>query len=72
MALVSRISVSIEKKILYEVVKLVEKNIFANRSQAIQTALEKNIMKKNKIRLARESAKLKQTEEQTIAEEGLN
>jgi metal-responsive CopG/Arc/MetJ family transcriptional regulator len=72
MALASRISVSIEKKILYEVDKLVEKNIFANRSQAIQTALEKNIMKKNKIRLARESAKLKRTDEQILAEEGLN
>ena len=45
--------------------------MFANRSKAIQKAIEEKISKLDKSRLAIESAKLNKAEEQQLSEEGL-
>ena len=71
MATTAKIAISIDKKILNRIDKLVEKKMFANRSKAIQTAIEEKISKLDKTRLAVESAKLNKEEEQTLADEGL-
>jgi metal-responsive CopG/Arc/MetJ family transcriptional regulator len=69
MATTAKIAISIDKKILNRIDKLVEKKMFANRSKAIQTAIEEKISKLDKSRLAIESAKLNIAEEQQLSEE---
>lgn len=69
MATTAKIAISIDKKILNRIDRLVEKKIFANRSRAIQTAIEEKISKLDKSRLAIESAKLNRAEEQQLSEE---
>lgn len=71
MATTAKIAISIDKKILNRIDRLVEKKMFANRSKAIQTAIEEKILKLDKSRLAIESAKLNKAEEQQLSEEGL-
>ncbi|MHB1688769.1 MAG: ribbon-helix-helix domain-containing protein [Ignavibacteriaceae bacterium] len=69
MATTAKIAISIDKKILNRIDRLVEKKMFANRSRAIQTAIEEKISKLDKSRLAIESAKLNIAEEQQLSEE---
>ncbi len=71
MATTAKIAISIDKKILNRIDRLVEKKMFTNRSKAIQTAIEEKILKLDKSRLAIESAKLNKAEEQQLSEEGL-
>lgn len=71
MAATTKIAISIDKKVLNRIDRLVEKKFFSNRSKAIQTAIEEKISKLDKTRLAVESAKLNKEEEQAIADEGL-
>jgi metal-responsive CopG/Arc/MetJ family transcriptional regulator len=68
MSTTAKIAISIDKKVLSRVDKLVEKKMFANRSKAFQTAIEEKMSKFDKSRLAIESAKLNQAEEQQLAE----
>jgi metal-responsive CopG/Arc/MetJ family transcriptional regulator len=70
MATTAKIAISIDKKILNRIDRLVEKKMFANRSKAFQIAIEEKISKLDKSRLAVESAKLNKTEEQQLSEEG--
>ena len=69
MATTAKIAISIDKKILNRIDRLVEKKMFTNRSRAIQTGLEEKISKLDKSRLAIESAKLNKAEEQQLSEE---
>jgi len=69
MATTMKIAISIDKRVLNRIDKLVENRIFTNRSRAIQTAIEEKISKLDKSRLAIESAKLNKTEEQQLSEE---
>ena len=71
MAIKAKIAISIDKKVLGRIDKLVEKKMFANRSKAFQTAIEEKMSKFDKSRLAIESAKLNKAEEQQLSEEGL-
>ena len=71
MAIKAKIAISIDKKVLSRVDKLVEKKMFANRSKAFQTAIEEKISKLDKSRLAIESAKLNKAEERQLSEESL-
>jgi metal-responsive CopG/Arc/MetJ family transcriptional regulator len=71
MATTAKIAISIDKKVLSRVDKLVEKKMFANRSKAFQTAIEEKMSKYDKSRLAVESAKLNLAEEQQLSEESL-
>lgn len=69
MATTMKIAISIDKRVLNRIDRLVENRTFANRSRAIQTAIEEKISKLDKSRLAIESAKLDKTEEQQLSEE---
>ncbi|MHB8905128.1 MAG: ribbon-helix-helix domain-containing protein [Melioribacteraceae bacterium] len=69
MATTTKIAISIDKRVLNRIDKLVENRIFANRSRAIQTAIEEKISKLDKSRLSIESAKLNKAEEQQLSEE---
>ena len=71
MANTTKIAISIDKKILSRVDRLVKNKIFSNRSRAIQTAIEEKIAKIDKSRLAVESAKLNKVEEQQLSDENL-
>jgi len=68
MATTTKISISIDIKILNRVDRLVKNKMFANRSKAIQKAIEEKISKLDKSRLAIESAKLDKAEEQQLSE----
>lgn len=68
---VAKITISIDQNLLNNIDWLVRSNIFANRSQAVQVAVQEKIDLLNKTRLYRECAKLDQMEEQTLADEGL-
>jgi metal-responsive CopG/Arc/MetJ family transcriptional regulator len=67
MANTKKIAISIDIKVLDRVDKLVQKHVFANRSRAIQAAVEEKILKMDKIRLAQESAKLNKEDEGFLA-----
>lgn len=69
MATTMKIAISIDKRVLNRIDRLVENRIFANRSRAIQTAIEEKISKLDKSRLAIESAKLNKAEEHQLSEE---
>jgi metal-responsive CopG/Arc/MetJ family transcriptional regulator len=69
MATTTKISISIDKRVLNRIDRLVKNRIFANRSRAIQTAIEEKISRLDKSRLAIESAKLNKAEEQQLTEE---
>ncbi|HET54133.1 MAG TPA: CopG family transcriptional regulator [Ignavibacteria bacterium] len=71
MAVTTKIAISVDKKVLQRIDKLVDQNLFPSRSRAIQIALEEKLSKIDKSRLAVESSKLNKNEEQSLAEEGL-
>jgi len=68
---VAKVTVSIESNLLKKVDRLVKERVFANRSQAVQSAVEEKVSRLDKNRLARECAKLNKTEEQSLADLGL-
>jgi len=70
MAVTTKIAISVDKKVLQRIDKLVDQNLFPSRSRAIQIALEEKLSKIDKSRLAVESSKLNKNEEQSLAEEG--
>lgn len=68
----SKIAVTLDIKTVKKIDNLVKKNIFPNRSQAIQEALQEKIKKMEHGRLARECAKLDPSFEKALAEEGMS
>jgi metal-responsive CopG/Arc/MetJ family transcriptional regulator len=68
---VAKVTISIESGLLNKVDYLVKERVFANRSQAIQSAVAEKISKLDRNRLARECAKLDKAEEQSLADLGL-
>lgn len=67
-----KVAISIEKELLAELDGLVAEMLFANRSQAIQTAVREKLSRLRRSRLARECAKLDPKVEQALAEEGMS
>lgn len=67
-----KIAISLEQNILKELDQMVKKNIFPNRSKAIQEAVAEKISRINKSRLARECAKLDPKYEQSLADEDMS
>jgi len=59
------------KRTLSRIDSLVKARVFRTRSEAIQKSVEEKLGRLEKSRLARECAKLSKTEEQAMAEEGL-
>ena len=68
----TKIAVTLDIKTVKKIDNLVKKNIFPNRSQAIQEALQEKIKKMEHGRLARECAKLNPAFEKALAEEGMS
>lgn len=66
----SKIAITIEQNTLNQLDLLVKAHRFPNRSRAIQEAIAEKIERIEKIRLARECAKLNPEFEQKMAEEG--
>jgi metal-responsive CopG/Arc/MetJ family transcriptional regulator len=66
----SKIAITIEKKILTRLDRLVKERVFPNRSNAIQQAIEEKINNLEKDKLTRECEKLDPKEEMKLAEEG--
>ncbi len=68
----AKIAVTLDELLLEQLDQLVAKNVFPNRSRAVQQAVQEKIDRINKMRLARECAKLDPEFEQAMAEEGLS
>lgn len=67
----SKVAISIDRDLLAEVDRLVAKQVFASRSQAVQTAVREKVARMRRSRLAEECAKLDPAAEQAMAEEGI-
>ena len=68
----SKIAITLEQGILEQLDRLIRNNIFRNRSQAIQAALEEKLNRLKRRRLALECSKLDPDFEKAMAEEGLS
>jgi len=68
----SKVAISLDETTLDRLDKLVQKQVFPNRSQAIQEAVAEKLARLEKSRLARECAKLDPAFEKALAEEGLS
>jgi len=66
----AKIAISLSEGTLEILDRLVREKAFANRSQAIEAAVEEKIRRLARVRLARECAKLNPAEEKELAEEG--
>jgi metal-responsive CopG/Arc/MetJ family transcriptional regulator len=64
-----RIGITIDKKVLAEVDRLVRNGTYNSRSQVFDVAIKERLARMNRSRLARESAKLDAVEEQAFANE---
>ncbi len=68
---VAKIAVSLDERVVRKLDGLVRKGIFPSRSKAIQEALETQLGRMDRSRLATECAKLDSGVERAIAEEGM-
>ena len=68
----TKVAVTIDSELIAQIDQLVAKDVFPNRSKAIQEALRDKLARLKRTRLARESAKLNRREEQALADEGLD
>ena len=66
-----KVAITIEKSTLSELDKLVDDDVFPNRSRAIQEAVAEKLERLRRSRLARECSKLDPEFEKAIAEEGM-
>lgn len=67
----AKVAVSLEKKTVAEVDRLVKRGCYPSRSSFVQHALEEKLRKLGRSRLASECLKLDADFEQRLAEEGI-
>ena len=67
----SKVAVSMDREMLTELDRLVAKQMFASRSQAVQVAVREKIARLKRRRLAEECAKMDPQLEKNLAEEGM-
>jgi Arc/MetJ-type ribon-helix-helix transcriptional regulator len=67
----AKIAISIDRKALTRVDRLVKEGVFPSRSGLIQQAVAEKLARVDRGRLARECAKLDKRVEQALADEGL-
>jgi metal-responsive CopG/Arc/MetJ family transcriptional regulator len=65
-----KIAITLDKKDVGELDRLVNKRVFQSRSQAIQEAVSEKLLRMKRTRLAEECAKLEPNYEKELAEEG--
>ncbi len=68
----TKIAITLDPKLVAQLDQLVAREVYANRSQAIQAAIQDKLAQLSRSRLARECAKLDPHEEQAMAEEGMD
>ena len=68
----SKVAISLDKSTLDRLDRLVRKQVFPNRSQAIEEAMTEKLARLERSRLAQECAKLDPAFEKALAEEGLS
>lgn len=68
----AKVAISLDENTLDRLDRLVKNQVFPNRSQAIQEAVEEKLSRLDRSRLARECAKLDPVFEKSLAEEGLS
>ena len=68
----AKVAISLAESTLDRLDRLVRKQVFPNRSQAIEEAVAEKLARLEKSRLAQECAKLDPTFEKALAEEGLS
>jgi len=68
----AKVAISLDESTLDRLDKLVRKQVFPNRSQAIEEAVAEKLSRIEKSRLAQECAKLDPAFEKALAEEGLS
>lgn len=68
----TKIAISLDRKIVEWLDRLVREHIFANRSRAIQEAIQEKLERIERNRLVKECAKLNPNFEKRMAEEGLS
>jgi len=68
----SKVAISLDESTLDRLDQLVKKQVFPNRSQAIEEAVAEKLARLEKSRLAQECAKLDPAFEKALAEEGLS
>jgi metal-responsive CopG/Arc/MetJ family transcriptional regulator len=66
----AKIAITIDERTLERLDSLVGKKVFANRSQAIEAAVEEKLARLGRVRLAEECAKLDPVAEKQLADEG--
>jgi metal-responsive CopG/Arc/MetJ family transcriptional regulator len=66
----AKIAITVDEVALAEIDRLVREGVYANRSKAIEAAVQDRVERSRHSRLARESAKLDRSEEQALANEG--
>lgn len=67
----TKLAITLERGLVDDLDELIADHRFANRSQAIETALAEKLARLARTRLAMEAAKLNPREEKDLAEEGL-
>ena len=67
----SKVAITIDCRLLKELDQLISKQVFPNRSRAVQVALEDKLARLKRTRLAIECAKLDPGKEAALAEEGM-
>lgn len=72
MATRAKVAITLDEQTLERLDRLVKTQVFPNRSQAIQAAIDEKLARMNKSRLARECAKAKPIFEKSMAEEGMS
>jgi len=68
----AKIAISLDKQTLERLDSLVLKKAFANRSRAIEAAVEEKLQRLDRVHLARECSKLDPAYEKELAEEGFS
>ena len=68
----SKVAISLDESTLDRLDQLVKKQVFPNRSQAIEEAVAEKLARIEKSRLAEECAKLDPAFEKALEEEGLS
>ena len=68
----TKVAITLDKKTLGRLDRLVRDRLFPSRSNAIQEAVEEKLERLERSRLARECAKLDPAFEKAMAEEGMS
>jgi len=68
----AKVAVTLNRELLKELDDLITQGHYANRSQAIETAVAETLRRFARTRLTRELAKIDPAEEVALAEEGMS